>query len=212
MKAVPHKHSMRLFAMFRRPCRGEIARVGILSELFKLQKADNTGLVNDSGRLLPRLARTDFVWFDVQRHFRHRSPGRWRVCPQSTFSNATTTPKMRRTYDIPLPSGRMSPEAALIIGGVCAGTGLIWLALAVNLLTALLGAITLASYLCLHTAQAGDHLGLRPSAPFPARFPLSWVGPPPGVKSRLAKGVSLFAILFFWQLPHFLAIAWVVSG
>src|SRR5271154_4643009 len=38
--------------------------------------------------------------------------------------------KMRRTQDRPLPSGRMTPAAVLIIGGLCAGTGLIWLALA----------------------------------------------------------------------------------
>src|ERR1019366_7931083 len=59
--------------------------------------------------------------------------------------------KMRRTQDRPLPSGRMTPDAVLVIGGICAGAGLIYLALAVNPLTALLGAVTLISYLFVYT-------------------------------------------------------------
>src|SRR2546426_834823 len=59
--------------------------------------------------------------------------------------------KMRRTEDRPLPSGRLRPETVLIIGGACGGIGLIYLALAVNLLTSLLGAVTLASYLFVYT-------------------------------------------------------------
>src|ERR1043165_2011429 len=55
--------------------------------------------------------------------------------------------KMKRTADRPLPSGRMQPETVLIIGGVLSATGLLYLALGVNLLTGVLGAITLISYL-----------------------------------------------------------------
>src|ERR1700752_4677164 len=47
--------------------------------------------------------------------------------------------RMRRTEDRPLPSGRLQPATVLIIGGLCGGLGLIYLALAVNLLTSLLG-------------------------------------------------------------------------
>src|SRR6266545_1075887 len=54
--------------------------------------------------------------------------------------------RMRRTADRPLPSGRMQPETVLIFGGACSVAGLIYLAFAVNLLTSLLGAVTLASY------------------------------------------------------------------
>src|SRR5258708_6795098 len=46
--------------------------------------------------------------------------------------------RMRRTEDRPLPSGRMQPATVLILGGVCSGLGLIYLALAVNLLTSLI--------------------------------------------------------------------------
>src|SRR5262245_3551009 len=52
---------------------------------------------------------------------------------------------MRRTQSRPLPSGRLSVEAVLLIGGISAGLGLIYLAVAVNLLTSLLGAASLVS-------------------------------------------------------------------
>src|SRR5438552_1837418 len=53
---------------------------------------------------------------------------------------------MQRTEDRPLPSGRLEPDTVLIFGGVCSAAGLVYLVFAVNLLTSLLGAITLGSY------------------------------------------------------------------
>ena len=116
--------------------------------------------------------------------------------------------KMRRTQDRPLPSGRVTPEAALIIGGVCAGTGLIYLALTVNHLTALLGALTLGSYLLVYTplkriTTLNTAVGAIPGALPPL---MGWTAARGEVTG---DGWSLFAILFFWQLPHFLAIAWM---
>jgi heme o synthase len=116
--------------------------------------------------------------------------------------------KMRRTQDRPLPSGRLTPGAGLIIGGVCAGAGLMWLALAVNLLTALLGAITLASYLFVYTplkrvTTLNTAIGAIPGALPPL---MGWTAARGEIS---AEGWSLFAILCFWQLPHFLAIAWM---
>jgi len=116
--------------------------------------------------------------------------------------------KMRRTRDRPLPSGRVTPEAVLIIGGVCAGAGLIYLAWAVNPLTALLGAITLGSYLFVYTplkrvTTLNTAIGAIPGALPPL---MGWTAARGEV---MGEGWSLFAILFFWQLPHFLAIAWM---
>jgi protoheme IX farnesyltransferase len=116
--------------------------------------------------------------------------------------------KMRRTRDRPLPSGRITPEAALIIGGVCAGAGLADLALAVNLLTALLGALTLATYLWVYTplkrvTTLNTAIGAIPGALPPL---MGWTASRGEVTG---EGWALFAILFFWQLPHFLAIAWI---
>ena len=80
--------------------------------------------------------------------------------------------KMRRTQDRPLPSGRLQPTTVAIFGGVTSVAGLVYLALAVNLLTSVLGAVTLVSYLFhLHAAQARDVVAEHHSrlARFPAR-------------------------------------------
>jgi heme o synthase len=116
--------------------------------------------------------------------------------------------KMKRTENRPLPSGRLQPETVLIFGGACSGVGLVYLALAVNLLTALLGALTLSTYLLVYTplkriTWLNTAVGAVPGALPPV---MGWAAARGEVT---ADGWSLFAILFFWQIPHFLAIAWI---
>jgi protoheme IX farnesyltransferase len=116
--------------------------------------------------------------------------------------------KMRRTQDRPLPSGRLTTEAVLIIGSLCAVSGLAYLAFAVNILTAILGALTLTSYLFVYTplkriTTLNTAIGAIPGALPPL---MGWTAARGEITSG---GWSLFAILFFWQLPHFLAIAWM---
>ena len=116
--------------------------------------------------------------------------------------------KMQRTEDRPLPSGRMQPSTVLILGGFCGGLGLVYLALAVNLLTSLLGAITLASYLFIYTplkrvTTLNTIVGAIPGALPPL---MGWTAARNDIGGG---GWSLFAILFFWQMPHFFAIAWI---
>jgi len=116
--------------------------------------------------------------------------------------------RMERTEDRPLPSGRMQPGTVLILGGVCGGVGLIYLAAAVNPLTSLLGAITLGSYLFIYTplkriTTLNTIVGAIPGALPPL---MGWAA---ARNEITVGGWSLFAILFFWQLPHFLAIAWI---
>jgi heme o synthase len=116
--------------------------------------------------------------------------------------------RMRRTEDRPLPSGRLQPETVLIFGGIASAAGLIHLALAVNLLTSFLGALTLASYLFVYTplkrkTTLNTVIGAIPGALPPL---MGWTA----ARGEISvEGWSLFAILFFWQLPHFLAIAWI---
>ncbi|MBI3851009.1 MAG: protoheme IX farnesyltransferase [Verrucomicrobia bacterium] len=116
--------------------------------------------------------------------------------------------KMRRTEDRPLPSGRLAPETVLIMGGASAAVGMLYLALAVNLLTSLLGAVTLVSYLFVYTplkrvTSLNTAVGAIPGALPPL---MGWVA----ARNEITiEGWALFAILFFWQLPHFLAIAWM---
>ena len=116
--------------------------------------------------------------------------------------------RMRRTAERPLPSGRMQPETVLIFGGVCSVFGLIYLAFAVNLLTSVLGALTLGSYILVYTplkrvTWLNTAVGAIPGALPPL---MGWTA----ARDQLSgEGWSLFAILFFWQIPHFLAIAWL---
>ncbi len=116
--------------------------------------------------------------------------------------------KMRRTQNRPLPSGRMQRRTVLIVGGVSAALGLIFLGLAVNLLTSLIGAVSFASYLFIYTplkrvTWLNTAIGAVPGALPPL---MGWTAAR-GEMSR--EGWALFAILAFWQLPHFLAIAWM---
>lgn len=115
---------------------------------------------------------------------------------------------MRRTENRPLPSGRLTPDSVLMIGGVLSVAGLAYLALAVNLLTAALGAITLISYVWIYTplkrvTTLNTAIGAIPGAIPPL---MGWTAAQNEISGG---GWALFAILFFWQLPHFLAIAWI---
>jgi protoheme IX farnesyltransferase len=116
--------------------------------------------------------------------------------------------RMKRTEDRPLPSGRLSADHALLFGGACSAAGLIYLALGVNLLTALLGVLTLSTYLFVYTplkrlTPLNTVVGAIPGALPPL---MGWTAATGEIS---IGGWSLFAILFFWQLPHFLAIAWI---
>ncbi|HZZ83126.1 MAG TPA: heme o synthase [Anaeromyxobacteraceae bacterium] len=113
---------------------------------------------------------------------------------------------MRRTRDRPLPSGRIDPWVAVALGLAVPAVAIPALALFAGPLTAFLAALALFTYVCIYT-------------PLKLRTPLAlFVGAVPGaippligwtsVTGRLeAGGLALFALLFCWQLPHFLAVS-----
>jgi len=115
---------------------------------------------------------------------------------------------MRRTKDRPLPSGRLQPMTVLVVGLVTSALGLVYLAVAVNQLTALIGAATLVSYVLIYTplkriTWLNTAIGAVPGALPPL---MGWTA----ARGELSReGWALFAILAFWQLPHFLAISWI---
>ena len=116
--------------------------------------------------------------------------------------------KMRRTEGRPLPSGRLQPDTVLLFGGFSSMAGLIYLAFAVNLLTSLLGAVTLVTYVFVYTplkrvTWLNTTVGAIPGALPPL---MGWTA---ATGELAGAGWALFAILFFWQIPHFLAIAWM---
>jgi len=115
---------------------------------------------------------------------------------------------MRRTQDRPLPSGRMQPQSVLMIGCTCAFAGLGYLALAVNLVTCLIGAASLLTYLFVYTplkrvTWLNTVVGAVPGGLPPL---MGWTA----ARGHLSTdGWALFGILAIWQLPHFMAIAWM---
>jgi len=116
--------------------------------------------------------------------------------------------RMRRTASRPLPAGRRSPGLALAWGSGLAAAGAVELTLRANPLTALLAAATLVAYVGAYTplktrTELATIVGAVPGAMPPL---LGWTG----ASGRLDLGAwVLFALLFLWQLPHFLAIAWL---
>jgi heme o synthase len=115
---------------------------------------------------------------------------------------------MKRTRSRPLPSGRLQPDTALILGGVSSAVGIVYLALAVSVLTSMLAAATLVIYVLIYTplkrvTTLNTVVGAVPGALPPL---IGWTAARGEVT---VEGWSLFAILFFWQLPHFLAISWL---
>ncbi|HEY3824698.1 MAG TPA: heme o synthase [Bryobacteraceae bacterium] len=115
---------------------------------------------------------------------------------------------MRRTAGRPLPAGLMTAPRALLFGIVLAVLGFVELALGVNFLSAWLGAFTLASYLFVYTPlKQRSHLSTVIGALPGAMPPLMGYAASHG--SLTPEAWTLFAILFIWQFPHFLAIAWM---
>ncbi len=116
--------------------------------------------------------------------------------------------KMLRTKDRPLPAGRMEPWKALGFGLVLSVWGILYLAVIVSLLTSLLAALTLATYLFLYTPLKKRTPLCTLVGAFPGAIPplIGWVAA--SGDFTLGAGI-LYLILFLWQFPHFLSIAWL---
>src|SRR5205085_6083101 len=103
---------------------------------------------------------------------------------------------------------RLQPHTVLIIGVAAALAGLVYLELTVNLLTCSLGAFSLLSYLFIYTplkrvTWLNTAVGAIPGALPPL---MGWTA----ARGELSReGLALFAIQALWQMPHFLAIAWI---
>ena len=116
--------------------------------------------------------------------------------------------KMRRTRLRPLPDGRITPHAALFFSAAIAVTGTVYLALAVNVLTAILGAFTLTSYIFVYTPLKRISTICTLIGAIPGAIPplMGWTA---ATNHLGAGGWIAFGILFLWQLPHFMAISWI---
>jgi protoheme IX farnesyltransferase len=150
-----------------------------------------------------------------------RLPDAWHVLPHALLGTALCAAgaailnqyaerrydaMMPRTADRPLPMGRVSPNSALVLGLLAGALGAIYLLLFVNAVTALLGLGTLASYVLIYTplkriTTLNTVVGAVAGAIPPV---MGWTA----VTGSISEpALTLFAILFIWQIPHFLAIA-----
>jgi protoheme IX farnesyltransferase len=116
--------------------------------------------------------------------------------------------QMRRTSRRPLAAARLRPEAGLRFGILLSVTGVIYLAMVVNTLASTLALLTLLSYLFVYTPLKRKTplctlVGALPGAMPPL---IGWAA----VTGTLSVGAwILYAMLFLWQFPHFMAIAWI---
>ncbi len=124
------------------------------------------------------------------------------------FMERDADSRMRRTANRPLPAGRLTPRQAFWFGVALAASGVLQLAFFVNVLASLLAFLTLTSYLFLYTPLKKKTTWCTFVGAFPGAMPplIGWAG----ARGDLSlEAWILYAILFLWQFPHFLAIAWM---
>jgi len=115
---------------------------------------------------------------------------------------------MKRTENRPVPSGRIHPYEALLFGIILSVVGIIDLTLYTNALTGFLASVTLVSYVFLYTPLKRITPLSTIVGAFPGAIPpvMGWTAARNEVNP---EAVVLFALLFVWQIPHFLSLAWM---
>jgi heme o synthase len=116
--------------------------------------------------------------------------------------------EMRRTARRPLAAGRLEPRAVLRFGMLLSGAGVIYLAMAVNALASVLALLTLATYLFIYTPLKRRTPLCTVAGAFPGAMPplIGWAA----AAGKLSlEAWLLYGIVFLWQFPHFMAIAWM---
>jgi heme o synthase len=116
--------------------------------------------------------------------------------------------QMRRTSRRPIAAGRVEPVHAVFFGTLLSLTGVVYLALAVRLAASLLALLTLSAYLFLYTPLKRRTSWCTLVGAFPGAMPVL-IGYVAATGKLDFEAWQLYAILFFWQFPHFMAIAWM---
>ncbi len=114
---------------------------------------------------------------------------------------------MNRTRNRPLPSGRIEPRDAMVAGLLLGLGGMVYLWLAVNLLTSFIGLVSFVIYVAAYTPMKVRTAWNTAVGAISGALPpvMGWTA----VRGRVdLEAYVLFGILFLWQLPHFFAISW----
>ena len=124
------------------------------------------------------------------------------------FAERDVDARMRRTAWRPLPSGRLGPSEALLFGLAIGGLGILQLLLFVNLTAAILVAASLSSYVLVYTPLKRLTWWCTLVGALPGALPIlaGWAAAGGAIGPA---GLTLFGILFLWQMPHFFALAWM---
>lgn len=129
------------------------------------------------------------------------------VAALNQWMESDTDALMKRTADRPIPSGRVAPGSAFVLGWALCAIALAVLFAKVNGLAAFFALATIVSYLALYTpAKRWSRWSTEIGAVAGAFPPL--IGWAAADKHSASLGWILFGVLFFWQIPHFMAIAW----
>jgi protoheme IX farnesyltransferase len=116
--------------------------------------------------------------------------------------------QMRRTAGRPIAAGRIEPIQALIFGSLLSLAGTIYLALAVRPTASLLALLTLSAYLFFYTPLKRRTSWCTLAGAFPGAMPVL-IGYVAATGRLDSQAWLLYSILFLWQFPHFMAIAWM---
>ena len=121
------------------------------------------------------------------------------------FSERDLDGRMRRTARRPLPAEELSPRQALVFGVAVAFAGMLYVLLLLNALTALLGFLTLITYVFVYTPLKTKTRLCTFVGAFPGAAPVL-MGWSATTNSLTLEAAALYVILFLWQFPHFYAI------
>ncbi|HEY3756699.1 MAG TPA: heme o synthase [Opitutaceae bacterium] len=133
------------------------------------------------------------------------------VAALNQYLEADTDAHMRRTADRPLPAGRIPTGSAFVLGGLMCIFALMLMYAMVSAIAALFTLLTIVAYLGWYTpakrrsrfsTEIGAIAGALPCL-------IGWTA---GADNLAALGWIQFGILLFWQIPHFMAIAWTYRG
>lgn len=153
-------------------------------------------------------ARHGFSWGEFAHVFVGTALCAGGVASLNQWMEAETDAAMARTHDRPIPSGKVATGSAFVLGWLLVIAGLVDLFVAVNGWSALFALATVIAYLGFYTpSKKHTRWSTEIGAVSGALPPLvGWSAAEGGVS---ALGWVLFGILFFWQIPHFMAIAWM---